>query len=225
MYKYELRGNIKAHQLGMDDLEIALDKPYSYLDAAVADNAVTRCTEAKKLMKDNILVLTNLSGVNIDEMEKAIANFNDSKGSNKVAVKNKKATGTDVITPLLDEADVPKGQIEKIFVSYLPDLANGWMLQTKVGKAGGIKHLKMRIKFVDFDTNVVLNKVKTTLTNAEGKKSIKFSTKKGFTSYKGLENGNYSEVSELAGYTADSIMNIGISDDEIKKYVVKMKKI
>ena len=223
VYKYELRGNIKAHQLGSTELELSLDKPESYVNAKDGNTAWTRAKDLKNIMKGNIDVLTNLTDANITEMEVAIDAYEGIMNVNKEAVSEKKATATDVITPLLDEADVPKGQIEKIVASYFPTYLEDWMVQTKVGKAAGIKHLNLVVKYFDSETNVVLAKVKTTAMIGD-KKLIKYSTKKGYSRYKGMEHGNADVVSELAGYVTDTKTNVGISD-EVVKMEIKMKKL
>ncbi len=223
VYKYELRGNIKAHQLGLTNLELLLDKPKSYIDAGEANTAWTRAKDLKEIMKGKINVLTNLKAADITEMEGVIDDYEAIMNENKEAVSEKKATATDVITPLLDEADVPKGQIEKIVASYFPSLLEDWMVQTKVGKAAAIKHLNLVVKYFDSETNVLLAKVKT-IAMIGDKKLIKYSTKKGYSRYKGMEHGNADVVSELAGYEVDKKTNVGISD-EVVKMEIKLKKL
>src|SRR5437870_2284177 len=63
--KFALRGSVKAHQLGNLELELGLSHPVTYITDADDQTAITRATAMKKLMKDNILILTNLTNANI----------------------------------------------------------------------------------------------------------------------------------------------------------------
>src|ERR1035437_9764778 len=141
--KYALRASVKAHQLGKFALEAALSKPLTYITQIDDQSAITRATAQKKLMKDNLGILTNLILANITEMETEITDFTDITNQPKQAIQIKKATGTSQIVPLLDEIDIPSHNIGKLVHSYLPADTDEWDEISTVGKAGGIHHIRI----------------------------------------------------------------------------------
>ena len=223
IYKYELRGSMKAHQLGLVELELSLDNPLSFIGDATGLDAITRATNLKEIMHDNIGVLTNITEDNITEMEGAIGSFSGIKNANKSAVDVKKSTGPDVWDGLLNEAEVPRTHIEKIVYSYFPDLAHEWDLAIKVGKAAGIRHQDLVFKYVDYDTNVVLNKIKTSMVMGTTR-LLKHSTVLGFSRGYGMESGNWEVTSSDPRYVTDVQTNVGIGDGVVSR-VIRLKKV
>ncbi len=223
--KYALRGSVKAHQLGNLSLELGLSHPVTYITETDDQTAITRSTAMKKLMKDNIGILTNLINANILEMEGAITEFTNEKNKPKQAIEVKKATGTDLIGPLLDEIDVPRDNIGKLVHSYLPTLADEWDRVTKVGSGTGVRHLRMIVIYTDFATGVHLVHVHGSLAGAEPPPIIKYSTKTGNLRVKDVANGNYILTSTFPGYTPDVQSNIGLEADKLVRLEIKLHKI
>ncbi len=222
--KYALRGSVKAHQLGNLELELGLSHPLTYISGAEDQTAITRAGEMKKLMADNIGILTNLTSGNITEMGNDISAFTLEKNRPKQAIGVKKSTGTDLINPVLDEVDVSRDNIGKLVHSYLPLLAAEWDQVTHIGDVTSVRHLRMIVIYKDFETGVTLGKVKGSLSNGVDAPIIRYSTKKGSLREKGVANGNYTLTSVLAGYVTDVHTAIGIEDGKIIKLEIKLKK-
>jgi len=222
--KYAARAVVRAHQAGATELEGGLDKPKTYY-GATKQLALNRSIEVKNLMKDNrTVILTNITLDNITEMELEIDTFSGIRGKNKVAVETKKSTGTDVINGNLDNVDLPKGMVGKLVLSYLPGNLAEWEAQIKVGKAAGIRHLDLAMKYVDDETGVVLENVKSVWVLGDVT-LIKFSSKLGYNRGYGMTGGNWTLTSDMPGYVQDVKINVGIEDGVIVRYVVRMKKI
>ena len=223
--KYALRGSVKAHQLGLLELELGLSKAVSYIAKADDQTAITRAKALIKLMFDNSGVLTNILPDNITEMNADLTEFTDDKNKPKQAIQVKKATGTDLIGPLLDEIDVPSHNIGKLVHSYCPDLADEWDEVTKVGASTGVRHLRLVVVYSDLVTGVKLPKVKGSLSNGVDAPIVKYSTKIGSMRDKDVTNGNYVLTSSLAGYVSDVRSDIGIEAGEIVHLEIKLKKL
>lgn len=229
VYKFMLRAAVRASLStaeGAKELASALNKPLTYITDANDQPAINRATDLKDLMKNNrTTIVTNITDDDVEEMEAAIDSFAGIKNKNKEAVEEKKAEGTDKIDDLLDEVDVPKGLIGKLVYSYLPKQAHEWELMIKVGKAAGIRHLDLVIKYVDDATGEVMRGVKATIACVDSTLE-ETSSKLGYVRGYSMESANWSITSKKKGYKDDVKTNVGIgSDGKIVRMEVRMVKL
>ena len=87
----------------------------------------------------------------------------------------------------------------------------------------GVRHLAMRVTYLDEATNVRLKNVKCQI---EGTSLGKLSSERGIVDFSQLElkEGNYTMNSGFPGYEPSTISNIAIVKGKVLKMVVKMKK-
>lgn len=224
IFKYMLRAFVKANQVKNTNLYKSFDKPISFFNRPNEILLLTRVNNMKKLMKDNLSVLTNINNSMILEMETAIKNFSKVRNSINDAIKYRKSQGTDTIIGLLNNADISKTNIGKLILSYLPELYSEWLNITKIGNPSGIRHLSFALHFRDFETNVLLKNIKCTIT--DGKTIIiRKSTRSGWIQLKSLENGNWSIYCEHPTYIPFEQTNIGIEQGKIIRIDIKLKKV
>jgi hypothetical protein len=222
--KYSKLGAAKAYLLHNIQLKEALDKAVSYISKADDDTAADRATVLKTIMKDNLLLLTNIIQANIDEMTTAITNFINIKPVPIEKIKERKAQGTDPIPQLSEDMEECKKQIGHIVESAFNSLFVSWKDLVKIGTPAGTKNLSVSVQYLDEVTGARLRRVKATLvSNAQPlvKKSTKFGYIKGYS----LPEGNYTLTSELAGYETDTSANLLIKLKGTLKLIIRMKKI
>lgn len=223
VYKFMMRGAIKASEIGDSSLEYLLEHPITYFHINDAATIGVRCTEIKNILKNNMATLTNIKLADVTTMEEAISAFDLSIDSPKEAIDNRKANGTGPMTETLNDSNIPKNNMGKIFYSYLPALSDGWDQAIKVGRASSVRHISVVIKFTDELTGVVLKNVKCTFNN-EITTVVKTSTKRGYVRVFSLLTGTWSAKCEHKIYTTHLIENIGVEDKRIARYEVVMKK-
>lgn len=223
VFKFMLRGAVKAAEINNADLEHLLNHPITYFQIHDAATVGVRCTEIKNIINTNIGVLTNIEPADVLAMEAAIAAFELLLNAPKEAIDNRKALGTARIKELLDISDAPRNNIGKVIYSYLPILVNGWVKAITVGISSSVRHTSIVIKFTDEMTGVVLKNVKCTFNN-ELETIVKMSTKRGYARVFSLLTGNWSAKCEHPVYTTQTIVNIGVDDLHIARYAVVLKK-
>jgi len=225
VYKYILRGSVKAHLIGNIELECGLDKPITYITSATDDLASDRATELKVLLHTNLSVLPNITAANITEMESAISSFLAKNPLPKEKIKDKHDFGTELIPGLLDEIDVVRNLITKLIHSYLaPALASNWDDYIEVGKPTGVRHLSILAQFKDANVNAILKNVKVTFTNGS-ETFIKYSSDLGWVRCYSLHTGNWSFIAEFPNYTTNITTNILVDPNKIAHYDIKLHKI
>ncbi len=224
IYKYSLRASVQANTLGKTELELALDKPYTYISQADDNTSVLRAKELFILMKENVGILDLIQSENIEEMQAAIEAFAAIQNLPTQQIKHKKAEGTDLITQLLDEIDVDKKNIGKLIHSYAPDLAHDWNLCIKVGTPIGTRHTSIAIQFVDALAQMPLKEVSCTISN--GTEALtKLSSAKGWVRFDSLPNALWDITSEYDAYQTDVQKNIATQEQKMVSLQLGLKKL
>jgi len=222
--KYLGRALVKANDVHDTTLLESLTFPKNYLSAADDNIVAVRADEIKTIIKDNLTILTNILIADIVLMDNAIALYNDLESAPKDAINHRKTEGTDPIPQYLSEAEIPRDFIGKIFLSDLPEYADAYNKAIKVGKSVSVRHISAIIKYTDAETAVVLRNVQATFISGDNV-YVKTSTRRGFTRFHSLGNGNYSLTSELRNYQSDIKNNIAIEDSHILKLTIPLQKI
>lgn len=222
--KYALRASVKAEQAGEEELSNALDVPLYKVDK-LADEALSlKLDEMKDRMKNNLIILTNLTQDDIDEMEDSIGNYNDIKLEPQEAIDKRKTKGTGKMKHFLDLTEKQRKNMGKLIKSYFPNYVSDWEGVIAPDDSTGIRHESIEITYKDFAIGVVLRNVKSTITDGI-KTTIKYSSPLGYVRASSLENGNYTITSEYPGYVVDVRNNIPIEDGKIYKIEIKLTKL
>ena len=224
VYKYMLRGAIKAAELGLPLLEKSLSVPKTYLSHNDDSTIAVKCTEIKDILKTNIAILVNILPADITTMEAAIKAYTLALDAPKEAIDKRKNFGTTSVNKLLNQADPTKINIGKVFHSYFdPDVAAAFDLAAKIGKPSGRRKMSIAIRFVDADTGIPVLNVKTTVI----KDTISFeklSSKTGWIHHYSLEVGTWSATYENNMYFGGSITNIPVDLKKVARYNIKLRK-
>ncbi|MEI8205076.1 MAG: hypothetical protein WCH34_18810 [Bacteroidota bacterium] len=223
VWRYQLRARVFARTNNLTKIYQALKYEKTYIsandDATVADKA----EEIMKIIKSNLSHLIYITLANITEMETSILNYRNVLLSPEEAIKDRKSTGTDLISAYLKEADIITNDIGDLVESYLEDLYPDWLIRAKIGKPTGTRHQSIKIKYLDADTETPLKKVKITLTNASGTITHTFySTKRGWITIYSLQSGNWTIISEFQNYITDIKTNVGVFDKKTIKFEIKL---
>jgi hypothetical protein len=221
--KFLHRACVQAHQLGLNQLEIAMMFPLSYITQAADKTALARAEDLRQLLKDNKGTLTVITDPDIDEIDLAITKLAEVINLPKTRIEEKKSKGTDQFLPIIHKLVVEVDMIGKLIKSYLPELVTGWVNTTKIGEVMK-RHTSIVVKFTDLETGVPVVKVKVTFT--KGSLVVtKVSTKKGYVRVLSMEVGNWDMKAENSLYNIVTISNIGIDDGHIERREVKMVKV
>ena len=224
VHKFILRGAVKANMLGKTELEESLRKPLSYFLFADELEAGERALKMKKILHDNLALLTNITEDDIDEICAAILAYQNVKEKPTELIGVKKAKGTDVIPGLLNELEAINVYKGMLIESYLPDLMGMFNQFIKVGKSTGARLLSMIALMLDEVTGVPLRKIKVTISDGSQTFS-KNSTKKGTVRFLGLNPGSWTLVAEHKTYISVSKPEIAVEDGKVTNLVFKLKKV
>ena len=224
VYKFALRGAVKANMISKFEIEESLRKPLSYFLFADELEAGERALKIKKILHDNLALLTNITEDDIDDISAAISAYQTIKEKPVELVGVKKAKGTDVMPSLLDELDAVNVYKGMLIESYLPDLMGMFNQFIKVGKSSGARHLSMIALFLDEVTGVPLRRIKVTATDGS-QTIIKNSTKKGTVRFLSLDPGSWTLVAEHKTYISVSKPEIAVEDGKVTNLVFKLKKV
>lgn len=219
---YASRACVQAHQKGLNQLEIALSQPYSYIARAADKLALARAEDMKQLMSDNKGELDVIKDEDIVAMEEVIAKFREVLTLPKTKIEEKKSLGTDQFLPVIHKLEIDKDMIGRLIKSYLPDLFNEWVNASKIGDITK-RHTSIIVKFVDSVTNTTLRGIKATFTNGDTTIEKK-STIRGYVRVLSMEPGNWNMTAEDKRYNTASLTNIGIDDEHIERREVKLEK-
>ena len=223
IYMYQLRACVRAHQIPNVELELSLDLPRTYISENDDATVAVKAEEIKKIMKDNLALLPNILPADITDMEDAIAAYNAALSAPKIAIDDRKAFGSDPIPDLINDSDIPKNNIGKLVHSYLPDLAHDFDIIARIGKSTGVRHTSIAVQYTDDATGVHLKNIKCTITKGQ-ETIIKKSTKTGWVRAYSLDSGNWIVTSEDPEYTTDIQTNVGVDEDHIERFYIKLKK-
>ena len=217
-----LRGSVQAHQLHLNELSLALDRPITYFTNANETDAGTRAHEIITLLTNP--ALTSILEEDLVTAHEKEAAYNAIKILPRHEIKLKKAETTAIIPDKLNSVDESENRIGKIIYSYKKNLIKAWEEVIKVGEPVGVRHISLIMKVLDETTEVPLIKVKVTATNGVIT-IIKYSSKLGWVRFYSLETGNWSTLTQFENYLPDTKTDIGIEEDKIAKFEVKLKKI
>jgi hypothetical protein len=223
VYKFQLRGAVKAHELNNFDLEASLSHPKTYITVNDDAGIGVKAEEIKNILKSNKDDLTNIKDEDITLMENAIQAYNDILNAPKEAIDKRKAYGTDLINNLLNETDVPKDNIGKLIHSYFPDLVPGWDQAIKVGKSSGVRHTSIAIQFTVAGTELKLKNVKCTVTNGSETFTAK-STALGWVRFYSLITDKWTATCELETFETCTLSNIEADDYHVERHYVPLQK-
>ncbi|MEI8203995.1 MAG: carboxypeptidase-like regulatory domain-containing protein [Bacteroidota bacterium] len=217
-----LRASVQAHQLHLNELSIALDRPVTYITQANDINAETRSAKLISLLTNT--ALTCITHADIINIRAKASEFNAIKILPKHEIKERKAQTTNLIPIKLNLIDESENRIGKLIHSYRKNFISTWDEITKVGKPIGVHHTSIIIKLLDETTNVPLSKVKVTATNGIIS-LVHYTTNLGWVRFFSLETGNWSIQAEFETYQPDEITNIGVDEENTAKFEIKLKKV
>ena len=223
IFMYMLRAAVKAHEIPDVNLEASLSFPKTYL--SINDDATVgvRAEEIKNIIKTNLTALTNIPPADITLMEDAILAYNNVLLAPKEAIDNRKATGTDIIPILLNQADIPKNMIGKLITSYLSSLVNGWEVAIRVGTPSGTRHTSIIIRCFDAEAMVPVINVNITFSK-DGAPFTKTSNKLGYVRCYSMEVGTWSATTDNSIYQSINLDNIPVNDKKVLRYDLKLIK-
>jgi len=163
---YTGRAVVKAKRAGNTALATQLDHPEKYYVQTDATTSVARANATVKALEDNLATLTNITAANIAEIKATITAFSEAKEQPAIANQHKKAGGTDVIEPLLDEMDM--------YIDHLIELAHSYFPKSELAKAmdlaakqiiTGTRHNSLSIHILDAATQAPVTTAHATLTS------------------------------------------------------------
>ena len=203
IFKYALRGKVKAQKAGKSNIEAALNHPISYFMQSDAELAVARCTAAKKVMNDNLVVLTSITAANVTEMETSIANFQAVITTPQEIIDTKIVTGTVELnkqTALLDQTIT---NIGALIHSYYPksELSKDFDLRSKLGETT-TRHNHLIIHLEDSATQASITTAKGTI---EGTDKTVNADEEGQIIFNTIRAGKRKIIIEAPGYTTQTI--------------------
>jgi hypothetical protein len=223
IFTYANIGSVQAYLTNHPDLAESLDKPVSFIMRGNDEDAKGRAKDLLKVMSDNSTILTEITPANFTEMDSAIKDFVNIMNAPDAEIKKKKAQGTDPIPNLLNQFDKVKHKIGQLISSSFPDIYPTWEKETKVGRSSGTRKTSAVVTYIDSATGARLPKIKTTI--SIGNDSFtKLSSKKGYSRFLGLANGNYIITSENKNYVIDVKENVSIDKRNIMRLEIKMVK-
>ena len=224
IFKYMLRAAVKASAIGNTELEISLDHPLSYFTECDDATVEVRCEATKKIMKTNILLLTNILPANITEMEAAILAYHNALLSPEEAIEKRKTQGTELITSLLNNTEPTRNNIGKLFHSYIPEAASLFDAAALTGKSTGIRHTSIALQIHDSLAIMPLKGIKVTATN--GTEIItKYTTDRGWVRLYSLPNALWNITIEYPNYITQHLPNIPSIDSKMTLLNIKLVKI
>lgn len=119
--RYALRGVVKANRNGDTTLANHLNHTENYIVKATKLLAVQRATDIKDYLQNNLTALTNIKQENIDEMVKAIHDYDIAKDKPVADIQARTASGTNPLPSALTNAFEKVDAIENLLHSYFPN--------------------------------------------------------------------------------------------------------
>lgn len=224
VFKYMLRSSIKAGQEGEIELKVSLSIS-RYKVTQNRDTTIAALMEKMKdIMKNNLGILTNLDNDAITEMENAILAYNKVGNAPKKSSNKRKALGTDLTAQLLNDGDLHKANMIKLFHSYLPDQAPLIDVSSRVGKHTGIRHISIAIQVFIARTDIPLKNVKCTLTNSSDT-IVHRTTQRGWAKFYSLHNSSWNITIEYPTYKTAFLLNIIALEGKITRLRFDIEKI
>jgi hypothetical protein len=139
--KYGLRGAVKARQANEVEVVGRIHYRYTYIYYAGKNVAITRATDIRNALNDNLAICTNVTPADILVIDGAIAAYRAIADKPLAEQKTKKATGTDVLPGLFHEADAHLDNMYDLVYSYFfdtkPELVDELKLDMQIISTGG----------------------------------------------------------------------------------------
>ncbi len=157
--KFALRGKVKAKALGMTTLWKGLDKVVTYISKASDEAALLRAKNLRKLMNDNLTVLTNITTGNITTIDDAIAAFQAAKPMPQDHVEYRKTYGTDPLAAKIKEMDELVEALYDLLVSYFGETDSEAVAEFRQAMQiinTGVRHTSVVVTFLAFEDNSVI---------------------------------------------------------------------
>ena len=218
------KGFVQATVLQMPDLADQLNHPKSYVSFAADKLAISRATDLRNIINENLTDLTEVTEDDIDELDLKISKFNQVHDLPTSKIKTRKSDGTEPIPKVILLIIKDKKLFTKMINSYLPALNTAWANASKIGESTGSRHLSMYYLITDSITGIPIPKVNYTLTNGtetfQGKTS-----KKGILRKYSLEMGTYDLTVDHPAYHSASKLNIPLTDKTTARFTIKLNKI
>jgi hypothetical protein len=224
MVKFLLRASVSAYNNNNIALAKAFSKGKTHFTRGKNSLAPVKARTLKDLMSKNLGVITSITPDDIIEMETVILEFEEILIKPKMAIKDRKASGTMVIPKTLNRLDDIKHQIGNLIHSYLPHLALAWDNTIKVGRSTAIRHISLVIKVVDSKVNVPLRNIKCTISNGQ-KSHIKYSTKRGGIRFKSLQESIWTVTIEHPEYNTEILERIITRMNQVTRLIIPLTKI
>lgn len=218
------KGFVQATVLQMPDLADQLNHPKSYVSLAADKLAISRATDIRNILNENLTDLTEVTEDDIAELDLKISKFNQVHDLPTSKIKTRKSVGTEPIPKVILLIVKDKKLFTKMINSYLPALNTAWANASKIGESTGARHLSMYYLITDSITGIPIPKVNYTLTNGtetfQGKTS-----KKGILRKYSLEMGTYDLTVDHPAYHSASKSNIPLTDKTTARFTIKLVKI
>ncbi len=218
------KGFVQATVLQMPDLADQLNHPKSYVSLAADKLAISRATDIRNILNENLTDLTEVTEDDIAELDLKISKFNQVHDLPTSKIKTRKSVGTEPIPKVILLIVKDKKLFTKMINSYLPALNTAWANASKIGESTGSRHLSMYYLITDSITGIPIPKVNYTLTNGtetfQGKTS-----KKGILRKYSLEMGTYDLTVDHPAYHSASKSNIPLTDKTTARFTIKLNKI
>jgi len=212
---------VQAYNLGESVLAKSLDHPDTYLSSTTDEELEVRAKNIKKIIADNILIVTDILPANVTTMQTVITQFVAIRFRPVEEIKSKKSLGTDPIQGLLDDIFVILAKIGKIIKSSFSELLTEWKKNIKVGKPEGTRKLSLIISYTDTN-DAILSKIKTIVTRGDTE-HIKTSSKKGTSRFLSLTSGSYTITSKHPLFITDIKNNVVIKENSVVRLKIVMQ--
>jgi hypothetical protein len=217
---YTGRAVVKAKRAGNTALATQLDHPEKYYVQTDANTSVARANATVKALEDNMATLTNITAANIAEIKATITAFTNAKEQPTIANQHKKAAGTDVIAPLLDEMDTYIDHLIELVHSYFPksELTKAMDLAAKL-IITGTRHNSLSIHIEDAATHAPITTAHATLTSTLKTEPADAT---GVAHFEKIGAGNHVLTLAATGYNSQTItakITRGTNTDVVVKLV------
>ncbi|MEI6853436.1 MAG: hypothetical protein WCL06_11355, partial [Bacteroidota bacterium] len=108
------------------DLAKALDIAPTFLTHCGGEACIGRATDLLNIVTTNSSVITSITVTDRADMTDALKAFKEINSTPQSLIKKRKAEGTEIMVPLLNDLDVTKHFLTKHIASHNPDLLADW---------------------------------------------------------------------------------------------------
>jgi hypothetical protein len=197
--KFALRAKVKARNLGLVGLVEALDKKENFIVESTDEEAISRAKNIRKLLNDNLGVLTNVTNTDIATIDAAIALFEAVKPIPQDHREMRKTLGTGPLEAKVKEVDIIAENLVDLVVSYFEGVdkpAVNDLIAAQQILNSGVRHAAIEVRFTD-TANADLQDVKFEI---EGTKKKAISNINGEASIQKVKAGTYWVLATKDGF-------------------------